>query len=177
VKSLVFKTLFLVMLGLSIQMAYAEGPCPQGEIDIDQRCGGGVCQPVCAPIQNYNNNYAPPPPPIRWIEQCGAIALGVTQNNSKILGTSANMISETVATTFAMNDCNAKGGGDTCVITRTYCNQCIALAAPPGRETGLTGVDTDISKAKQDSIEQCNQAGIKNCHVIYSACSMPVQVQ
>jgi len=58
--------LFGVALSLVVvaEAAYAEGPCPQGSIDVDQRCGGGFCQPVCAPIQNYGgggSQQAPQP--------------------------------------------------------------------------------------------------------------------
>jgi len=174
----ILRVLFLIIIGLAIQPIHAEGPCPSGQIDIDQRCGGGYCQPVCAPIQNYNNNYAPPPPPVRWADRWGAIAIGWVSNdhNRGVFGKSSDAVSKANAETIAMNECKSQGGGDTCYIATTYSDSCIALAVGVGHGAGTSG-GQNIEEAKQDAIRTCTKAGGKNCYALYSNCSMAVRVQ
>jgi hypothetical protein len=118
-----------------------------------------------------------PPPPVKWADRWGAIALGSNSNKEGVLGTSAKIFAKAAAEAFAMNYCNSKGGGDTCHIAITYHNQCAALAVPDGYGSATTAGDPDLNSAKQRVIEGCTQAGGKNCHVIYSACSMALRVQ
>jgi len=67
----------IALIGLALSLvvvaetAYAEGACPAGEIDIDSKCGGGYCTPVCAPIQNYGGGSGRAPQPQGEISTLG----------------------------------------------------------------------------------------------------------
>jgi len=165
----------LMVAGLFIQAAYAEGGCPPGYYPTNPS-GAGSAQ-GCYPIYNNNASSSTPySPPVKWADRWGAIVIGWHPNTDGIVGKSSNMKSKAEAETAAMNDCKSQGGGDTCYIAFAYRNQCAALAVGATHGSATAG-DYTIDKAKQRAIETCATAGGKNCRAIYSVCSMPVQIQ
>jgi len=79
--------LFCVALSLVVvaQAAYAEGPCPAGQIDVDSKCGGGYCTPVCAPIQNYGGGAGRAPQPQGEITTLGMETIAATNGRNAVL--------------------------------------------------------------------------------------------
>lgn len=73
-----------------------------------------------------------------------------------------------------MADCQAKGGAP-CKLEIAYDNECAALVV--GNNGYNVGADTTLGKVTQATMKICTDAKNKNCHVYYTACSLPVQVQ
>ena len=167
---------FLVLIGVIIlmQIAHAEGgSCPDGYYPIGGQ-GSSGCAPM--PYNQQSQPQQPPPRPVKWADRWGTVAMGWHSNNVSILGKSSNMSSKAEAETVAMNDCKLQGGGKTCHISITYHNQCVAIAW--GTTTGNSGVgDPDLNNAKIRAVQGCTAAGGKDCEVIYSNCSMAIQIQ
>ena len=160
----------LLLLG---SVAHAEGNCPPGYYPIGAPPGQGGPQ-GCAPIPGDNNTQqqAQPqqPPPQLWVDHWGAM---VSDDSLGKLGVAVDRQDEAGAWQTAEEDCHAKGGLN-CTRLISYRNQCIALVA--GEKTysfsaALTAID-----AIQQATKKCT-ASTTNCHVYYSACSMPVRVQ
>jgi hypothetical protein len=153
------------LLVLICSVAHAEGECPPGMFPTNP---SGAQGPVgCAPIPGYNaqqqaqqQQQASPPP--QWATRWGAIA---TDSPKGVLGAVVNV---------SMADCKAKGGTK-CKVDIAYDNECAAVVVGDGGYN--VGSDATTDKASQLGMNVCTKAGRTNCHVYYSACSLPVRIR
>jgi Domain of unknown function (DUF4189) len=171
-------TLRWLLLGLLLLTAgaiHAEGNCPPGYYPIGASPGQAGPQ-GCAPIPGYNNNQQQgqpqmsPPPPQQWEDHWGAIA---TYGPTGVLGTSTNLPDQGQAEQSALADCQSKGG-PTCKIQLSYRNQCAVVVVGDKGYNATPGATMDL--ARQAGLKVCSDADT-NCHVYYSACSLPVRTQ
>jgi len=72
-----------------------------------------------------------------------------------------------------MSQCQSKGGTQ-CKILISFYNQCGAVIIGDGK-IGANSAAT-IAQASEGGLKVCN-AATTNCHVYYTACSMPVRIQ
>ncbi|WP_175927491.1 DUF4189 domain-containing protein [Burkholderia cepacia] len=136
--------------------------------------GAGVC--------GYNQTqdqpaptHTPPPPPPHWTQAWGAIALYFSSDNSKaVLGSSSRSASQSQAEQAAIRDCQLKGGLE-CKIAVSFANQCAAVVAGnPGYYVTLGVIP---ATAANNGMTKCTGSGYTGCHVYYSMCSLPQEVQ
>ncbi|MHB1057823.1 MAG: DUF4189 domain-containing protein [Rhodanobacter sp.] len=165
---------WLSLISLSLLFhgtALAEGNCPPGYYPIGAPQGQGGPQ-SCAPIPGYNQDQGqlPAQPPPQWSRRWGAI---MTDAPKGILGTATNMISRGEAGRNARADCLAKGGTQ-CKLQLAYDNEC-AVMVLGDKAFNVTAAAT-IDEAARSGIKQCS-VDSDNCHIYYSACSLPVQIQ
>lgn len=134
--------------------------CPPGMIPY----GAGVCgyDQSDQPAQQ-----APLPSPTRWRPMYGAIALYAPKG---VLGSAANLPNQSEANVAAIQDCRAKGGTD-CKIELSYGNECAAMVVGDPGYNVTPGETMDIAQKK--AMRLCTDAGDKNCHVYFTACSLP----
>ncbi|WP_083966261.1 DUF4189 domain-containing protein [Dyella thiooxydans] len=162
-----------VLMGVLLLIAsnvHAEGGCPPGMIP-----ASGTNINSCIPIpqgyyQNKKSNSAQTPPE-RWIDRWGAIA---TYEPNGSLGIAENMPSQESAEQLALEDCRSKHGS-TCEVQLFYRNQCAAMIVSNGGYN-VTPAKT-IDAAERKGMDICKKAGDSNCHVYYSACSLPQRIQ
>jgi len=167
--------LFASLLLLLNGMVHAEGECPPGMFSTNPP---GTQGPIsCAPIPSYAQNpgqQAPPqtpqPPPERWQDHWGAIA---TDAPSGSLGASINMASADSAEQAALEDCHSKHGAS-CKIQTSYRNQCAAMIL--GDKVFNVHVGLTVAEATNAGMKACTPAS-SNCHVYYTACSLPQRIQ
>jgi hypothetical protein len=170
------KTFRLLLFGLLLLLGggvHAEGNCPPGYYPIGAPQGQGGPQ-GCAPIPGDDNNQQqaqPQPPPPKWASRWGAIA---TYEPNGSLGTAANMPSQNSAEQAALADCQAKHGA-TCRVQLSYRNQCAVMVVSDKGYNVNSAATSD--QAAQNGMQTCNKSGDPNCHIYYSACSLPVRVQ
>ncbi|MCA8064051.1 DUF4189 domain-containing protein [Burkholderia sp. AU38729] len=165
--------ILLVLLALSFSLfnhvtARAQVACPPGMIPY----GTGTDQSVCGADPGYQSPSAPPPPLVKWAERWGAIA---TYEPAGVLGQATGMASKSDAVNTAMSECQKRGGGSNCKLDIWYSNQCVAMVVSDKGYNTSTGVTTDF--AAQKGMKTCTASGDPNCHVYYSACSMPERIQ
>ncbi|WP_408326146.1 DUF4189 domain-containing protein [Paraburkholderia agricolaris] len=123
---------------------------------------------ACAP--DNTSQRALGPPPERWIDYWGAIAVYEPTGS---LGVATNMGSKAKAEQAALADCQSKHGS-TCKIGSAYRNGCGALI---GSTTGYAVASgPSLDKAIQSGMEICTKSGYQNCHVYYSSCSLPQRI-
>jgi hypothetical protein len=147
--------------------------CPPGLIPY----GAGVCGPDQGQNQNQGaQRQIPIAPPTKWADTWGAIALYLPEgaNPKGVLGAATLLPSQSAAKQFALQDCQAKGGLD-CKIKFVYRNECAAIVAGHPGYNIADGGTPEAAEAK--GMKVCTDAGNTNCHVYYSACSMPQVVQ
>jgi hypothetical protein len=167
-----------LLFGLLLLVAgfvHAEGECPPGMFPTNPP---GAQGPVgCAPIPGYNNNqqqkqFRPPPP--QWESRWGAIATDFAHHSAGAgAGSAVDKLSKSEAELAAVAECQSNGGSN-CKIEVAYDNECAAMVV--GDEIHSATADTTIEKAIQSSMKTCRGADI-NCHVYYSACSLPIRIQ
>ncbi|HDR9049340.1 MULTISPECIES: DUF4189 domain-containing protein [Burkholderia] len=148
--------------------ARAQVACPPGMIPY----GTGTNQSVCGEDPSYQSPSTPPPPLVKWAERWGAIA---TYEPAGILGQAAGMTSKSDAINTAMSECQKRGGGSNCKLDIWYSNQCVAMVVSDKGYNTSTGMTTDL--ATQKGMKTCIASGDPNCHVYYTACSMPERIQ
>lgn len=138
----------------------------------------------CVVVQNRDwtgcdPNYQPQQPtqllrpqsqPVRWADQWGAIA---TDNQLGKVGVSVNEPGKSSAELKALNNCQNKGGTQ-CKILISYYNQCGAMIVGDGKINANSAAT--IKQASEAGLKICS-AGATNCHVYYSACSLPRPTQ
>lgn len=164
--------LLLVAILLSVSgFLYAEGgTCPHGYYPI-----GGQGTSGCAPIPDYESDgdQESVGPQTRWVETWGAITIDSTLAK---MGASTGNMSKREASKAAIADCYARGGGSGCKDVRvTYRNQCAVVVT--GDSGNTTAHAESIEVATRLAMDQCTSSAYANCHVYYSACSEPVQIQ
>lgn len=167
--SIVMRCLLLGLLLLFMDVVHAQVACPPGEVPY----GTGTDDSVCGPddSQESTQQQARKPPPPRWAARWGAIA---TDDSSGSFGAATNMSSRSGAQATALADCHSKKGA-TCKIEIAYDNECAAMVI--GDKGHNSGADLTLDKVVQLGMKTCSAAGDTNCHVYYSACSLPVKIQ
>lgn len=169
------KTNCWLLLGLLLllnSVVHAENGCPPGMIPAN---GTDINSCVPIPPGYYQNQQQQQPqpsrPPPQWATRWGAIA---TDSVKGVLGAVTGLSSKSEAQQAAMADCLAKGGSP-CKLEVAYDNECAAMVV--GDDVYNVGADTTLEKAVQYGMKLCTGANHTNCHVYYSACSLPVQIQ
>ena len=66
-------------------------------------------------------------------------------------------------------------GGAPCKLEIAYDNECAAMVV--GNNGYNVGADATVDKAVQLGMKICTDAKNTNCHVYYSACSLPQRIQ
>ncbi|TPG11785.1 DUF4189 domain-containing protein [Rhodanobacter glycinis] len=161
----------LLLLG---RVVHAEGGCPPGMIPAS---GTDINSCVPVPPGYYRNQQQaqpqlPLPPPPQWVTRWGAIATDAIKG---IVGAVTGLSSKNEAQQAAMADCRAKGGS-LCKLEIAYDNECVTLAADSMGYSINTGNTVDA--ANQLAMKTCSAIGEHlDCHVYYSACSLPVRIQ
>jgi hypothetical protein len=154
--------IFLFYVGI----IHAQAACPPGTIPY----GTGQGQNMCGP-DNSQRQSRPRPPPQVWEPRWGAIA---TDGDGGSFGASANTPDQESADQAALADCGAKKGSSKCKIEIDYGNQCVAMAAGDIGYNTKSGLTSNL--AAQLAMKVCS-AATTHCHVYYTACSMPQQIQ
>jgi hypothetical protein len=108
---------------------------------------------------------------MRWADKWMAIA---TDSIKESLRTSTCMPDRYMAEQAAVTDCQAKGGTQ-CKLDVSYGNGCAAMVVGNGGYNS-NGAAT-LNEAIQLSMKTCASSGHTNCHIYYSACSLPVPIQ
>jgi hypothetical protein len=161
------KMLLLLSGLLFFSVVHAEGNCPDGYYPLGTPGGGWQ---GCAPLPGNDPAYQHEPQQ-KWADQWGAI---VTYEPGGVLGAAINMPTQEEAKRTAMADCQAKGGGSNCKLEITYYSQCVALVV--GDKVYNTTSAATVEKASRSGMERCSEKST-NCHLYYSACSLPKQIQ
>jgi hypothetical protein len=163
-RSLLVVSLWLLGTG----SAHAEGGCAPGMYPFQFAPN----QPTsCAPIPGAGNQQAPQQPAPQWESRWGAI---VTSTQDGILGVATDKRSKREASQAAMQDCQSKGGLN-CKIDAAYDNQCAAVVVGNGGYNVQNASTTD--RAVAIGMKTCRDGGHANCHIYYSACSLPVRTR
>lgn len=155
--------------------ATAEGNCPPGFYPI-----GGQGVQGCAPIPGANTGATErggaSKPRMRYMDQWGAIAFSETTSDA---GDVVGRDSEALAESEALRQCGRNGARD-CKMILKYRNQCAAWVMPSENRAGAAGgLGTGSSEALAvvAAKKNCADPSQKGCHVVYSACSLPVLVR
>jgi hypothetical protein len=173
-KSILFSCLLLGILLLT-NVVHAEGECPPGMFPTNPP---GAQGPVgCAPIPGYNQQQGqqqePQSPPPRWTSRWGAIA-GDESPQHGSTGASVNQPTRAAAEQAALENCKSNGGL-TCKIEATYDNECVALVV--GHPKANIFTDSTQERATEGAMHSCSSQGNTDCHVYYTACSLPARIQ
>jgi len=159
------KRLLLFCLSLLVISAHAQ-TAGVDCIPIQNRDWSG-----CAPIDNgVQQPQVLQTAPEIWEDHYGAIA---TDANIGAMGASADMPDLQSAENLAITDCQAKGGKN-CIVQISYGNQCVAMVV--GGKIFNVNYGATIAEASKKGLEMCAPAA-NDCHVYYSACSMPLRIQ
>jgi hypothetical protein len=161
------KMLLLLSGLLFFSVVHAEGNCPDGYYPLGTPGGGWQ---GCAPLPGNDPAYQHAPQE-KWADQWMAIA---TDSVKGTLGTSIGMPDRYKAEQVAIADCQTKGGIQ-CKLDVSYGNGCAAMVVGDGGYNS-NGAAT-LDKATRLSMKTCTNAGHTNCHVYYSACSLPKRIQ
>lgn len=132
--------------------------------------GCAPINPSQQPTQGQQSQMAQPPPE-QWQDHWGAIATYVPNGS---VGMVTNFPSQSSAENAAVTDCQSKHGS-TCRIELSYRNQCAAFVV--GDKGYSTNASTSVDEAIRKGMQICTNAGHSNCHILYSACSLPVRIQ
>lgn len=147
--------------------AHAEGGCPPGQYP-QQGQGWQTCVPI--PGGNAENQASQPiSVPSGWRSQWQAIA---TDTSKGIMGTSMDIDTPEGSVSAALADCRKKGGVN-CQTEIAYGNGCVALVF--GNKLMNSKGDVNLKTAEKRAMDKCNEEDT-NCHVYYSACSLPIEV-
>lgn len=163
-KSIAQVTISFVLFWASA-FASAQG-CPPGQHPIVGQ-GWNYCAPDSG--TGGDSNATHPPTPV-WKSSYQSI---VTDKSKGILGTSSGESSPGLAESAAMADCRAKGGA-ACEIQITNGNGCVAMVVGSRVMNSNSGQTKD--EAERKGIDLCSTEDT-NCHVYYSACSLPKQIR
>lgn len=158
--------LLLVLLPMTFKV-FAENGCPEGMIPYS-----GTDISSCGPIPpNYYQGNQRAAPLIQWESKWGALA---SDKFGHIAGVSNDLDSKEQAEQSAIEDCKRYGGVE-CKPDAYYSNQCIAVVSGDNRSDSIT--NSSIDAAMSEGMHRCTARGDTNCHVFYSACSLPRRIQ
>ncbi|EIL91968.1 lipoprotein [Rhodanobacter fulvus Jip2] len=164
------KALCLFVLLLATTTIHAQAACPPGTIPY----GAGNDPSACGPddSQQPQEPQTPRLPRQIWVDRWGAMA---TNEPGDVLGVATNMQSESEAKRSAILDCQTKGREPSCTSLVSYRNGCAVLLV--GDKFFNASSAATIEEATQSGMKVCSANGNANCHVYYSACSLPVRIQ
>ncbi|WP_071924973.1 DUF4189 domain-containing protein [Luteibacter rhizovicinus] len=165
-KRSVISILVLILLTCG-SVGHAEGGCPPGQYP-QQGQGWQTCVPIPT-SDGAASGSQPVHVPSKWLEQWQAIATDTTKG---IMGTSTDKVSWSAAEAAAIADCQSKGGAS-CKVEISYANGCVAMVFGDSYKNSKGGPNE--AEAEKRAMDQCNTED-KNCHVYYSACSLPIEV-
>ncbi|WP_409514045.1 DUF4189 domain-containing protein [Variovorax sp. DXTD-1] len=114
---------------------------------------------------------APQATPQQWERRWGAVAI---DSSKGAFGVSTDQRSKREASQIAMNGCQQQGGTN-CEIEAAYDNECVAVVTGDGGHNTPTAATAD--QAIATGMKTCRDAGRTNCHVHYSACSLPIRTR
>jgi len=165
----ILRFLLLGFLQLTSNGINAQTACPPGMTPY----GAGVCgydnsQQQGAPAQHQK--LPSKPLPQQWEDHYGAIA---TDEPRGAMGASTDLPDRQSAENSAMRDCRAKGGMN-CTVQISYGNQCVAMVV--GGKIFNVNSGSTVIQATEKGMELCTPVA-NDCHVYYSACSLPVRTQ
>ena len=163
---LIPRFLFIISLLCLSGITRAQVSCPPGMMPYSTAQNVGVCAPIPG-----GNQMRPQAPVARWESRWGAIA---TDPKAGSVGVSANMQTKEAAEQAAISDCESRKKS-LCKIAEAYDNECAVMVA--GNTGYNVDADSTIEKAAQSGMKTCAQSGDSNCHVYYSACSLPQRIQ
>lgn len=147
--------------------AYAEGNCPDGYYPVGGRDFAG-----CAPIPGSGSQRQAPQQPVeQWERRWGAVAI---DSPKAVMGVAVDKRSKREASLAAASDCERQGGAN-CEIEAAYDNQCVAVIT--SNDSHNTPIALTVDQAVATGMKTCRDAGRTNCHVHYSACSLPVRIR
>jgi len=153
----------VLLVGLHIRSAFAEGRCPPGQYPIgDQGVGG------CAPIPGAGQSAAEENPGY-WVKTWGAIASSPGGDAGSATGHQAKAAAERQA----VERCEL-GGATDCAVVFTYYNQCYAVVRATRPDNGMrfnTGATKE--QAQERAIKDCRGVGSQDCSVFHSDCTKP----
>lgn len=140
------------------------------------QCAPGIPSagnPGCIPPDQANSPYyqsAPTyAPRTRWADRWGAIAVDEATGTAGTVSASAN---KDKAEGQALARC-AENGGKACKLIFTYHNQCVAVTQAL-KGGGMFAVSApDEPTASRLALQDCG----KDCHVLYSRCSLPERIE
>jgi hypothetical protein len=134
--------------------------------------GWSGCAPINQPQQSSQSQQSKMPqlPPQRWLDHWGAL---VSDDSQGKLGVSTDKASEAEAWLSAEENCHAKGGSN-CTRLISYRNECVGMAL--GDKTYSFSAGATASDATEKATRKC-MTNTMNCHIYYSACSLPVRIQ
>lgn len=164
-RSIIRLSLFLcgTLMLFSIRAQDGVGGCPSGQIPYS---GSDVTS--CGPIPNGYDQQTTLPQRShpQWTSSWGAIA---TDASKGILSGVTDRLSREDAQKMAFDDCKIKGGTQ-CKLQVVYDNQCAVMIL--GDKVFNVANAVTLDKATKLGMQKCN-AESTNCHVYYSACSLP----
>jgi len=147
---------------------HAEGGCPPGQYPQHGQ-GWQTCVPMSASSGSPQGTPQPVHVPSKSLDQWQAIA---TDTVVGVIGTSADKTTWNEAEREAISNCQEKGG-TACNIDISYANGCVAMVFGNSMKNSKGG--SNQAQAEQRAMEQCKKDDT-NCRVIYSACSLPIEV-
>lgn len=140
------------------------------------QCAPGIPSagnPGCIPPDQANSPYSqeqPAPtysPRTIWLDRWGAIAVDEATGKAGTVSASA---SKGKAEGEALTRCS-ENGGQNCKLIFTYHNQCVAVTQALKGGAMFPVSARDEASASRLALEDCG----KDCHILYSKCSLPVQ--
>jgi hypothetical protein len=163
------RLLIALLLVVVSCLVHAENGCPPGMMPYS-----GTDISSCGPVPPgyYKNNQQAQAPQVRWASTWGAIA---TDSINGATGVSTGAVSKSVAEDAALDDCRSKMQNASCTIQIAYDNECAAMVA--GDHGYNVTADATQDKAIDEGMKTCLNAKDSNCHVYYSGCSLPRQIQ
>ncbi|BEG75212.1 DUF4189 domain-containing protein [Achromobacter xylosoxidans] len=158
-------------LGLAVtRPATAEQGCPDGYTMA--AVGTAQCIPIPGLYQVPGGYQAPPPPPpVRWEQRWGAIAMDAVTGK---VGVAGSRKSRQQAEDDSVAFCAKKGGGD-CRVQVSYANQCGVIVW--GNGIAVSRFAPTLEAATDMTLAECKRESGGACEVFFSDCSMPVRVQ
>lgn len=160
--------LLCVTLLLTGHKVNAQAACPPGMIPYSTGSDNSACGPDDSQQQAPARQQLPPRQ--RWEDRWGAIA---TDGPGGSFGASTNMLSRNSAENRALVECHSKKM-NVCSIELWYRDACAAMVIGDNRHT--SNYAPTESEAVQIGMQKCNAVDT-NCHVYYSACSLPQRIQ
>jgi hypothetical protein len=110
--------------------------------------------------------------PIIWAHRWGAIAWDLKRG---AVGGSLEQPSKEAAEQAAVANCQSNDGGPDCKVEFTYHDQCVAMVTSLHKHTESSAAT--IAEASKSAMKTCTDAGLSDCTVDYTSCSLPVRIQ
>lgn len=164
------KMLCLLVLLLATTTLHAQAACPPGTIPYGTGNDPSACGPDNSQSDQPQQPQAPRLPPQIWADYWGAIS---TDTPNGILGSSTHASSQANAEQAAVADCRSKGGTQ-CILQVSFRNGCGAMVI--GDKGFNVNSAPTLGEAVQKGMAICTKTS-GDCHVYYSTCSLPEQIQ